>query len=122
MTSVSALMSPIVSKPARRGGQARLSEGDYTDDRGCEVNPVVLGCLSCPLAVCKYDDPGWQKRDPKLVRRQEVEAVWEDRRTGLTLDEIVSRRGVSERTVCRWLTLPGAPKVNGRRGRKAVAA
>ena len=32
------------------------------DVEGCEVSPGPLGCLSCPLPVCRYDDPR-MKRD-----------------------------------------------------------
>ena len=105
MTSVSALMSPIVSKPARRSGQARLSEGDYTDDRGCEVNPVVLGCLSCPLPVCKYDLPLIERdrriRQGRLNRDRVVELA----RQGLSVAGIAAATGLNQRTVYRYLQL-----------------
>jgi len=32
-------------------------ETEFTDDKGCEVNPVYLGCLACPLsATIAYTD------------------------------------------------------------------
>ena len=44
-------------------------------DDGCEVNPVPGGCLSCPLSLCRYDDPGgfrnWQERE----RRAKLKAL-----------------------------------------------
>ena len=41
---------------------------DYTDT-GCDLAP---SCLECPLALCKYDDPNWGRRNRTTMRDQEI--------------------------------------------------
>ncbi len=68
-------------------------------DTGCDVSP---SCLRCPLARCKYDDPGWYHREQREQRDQEVVLV---RRTqGATIPQLAQRFGVSERTIHRILS------------------
>ena len=51
---------------------------------GCDVNPVPLGCLSCPLVACRYDVPlvsqaRARKRDQVIAMLEAGErpsAVW----------------------------------------------
>ena len=83
--------------------QAKLvrQQQDLYDGKGCEVNPVLLGCLSCPLEVCRYDDPaGYQ-----LAKRRERDLVMVDLMTekGLTAAETGRRFSVTVRTVFRVL-------------------
>ncbi len=67
----------------------------YRDD-GCEVSP---SCLTCPLVVCKYDDPGWLRRIGRLSRDLRVVEV--RRRDGLSVPELAARFGLSSRTIHR---------------------
>jgi AraC-like DNA-binding protein len=69
----------------------------YRDD-GCEVSP---SCLSCPLPRCKYDDPGWLQRLRREERDREV--IRTRRSEGLTVPQLASRFGVSQRTIFRIL-------------------
>ena len=67
----------------------------YRDD-GCEVS---VSCLRCPLPQCKYDDPGWLRREKRRERDQEV--VTTLREQGLSVAEAADRFSLSERTVFR---------------------
>ena len=67
----------------------------YRDD-GCEVSP---SCLRCPLPVCKYDDPGRERREERNRRDEEILGARERERLSAT--ELARRFGVSERTVFR---------------------
>ena len=67
----------------------------YRDD-GCEVSP---SCLTCPLVVCKFDDPGWLRRIGRLSRDMRVVDV--RRREGLSVSELAARFGLSSRTIHR---------------------
>lgn len=99
--------------PVRRDA---LPEGvDYADTStyglGCEANPVVLGCLTCPLAVCKYDgDLGRIEAAQEVftLRQQEIsrrnrQRVLEVARDELSVREIAERSGVAIRTTYRIL-------------------
>lgn len=66
---------------------------------GCDVNPVKLGCLSCPLPVCKYDRPtNWQ-----MVRRgnETRDKVLRLAERYPSKQELAKAAGVSMRTVHR---------------------
>lgn len=67
----------------------------YRDD-GCEVSP---SCLRCPLPVCKYDDPGRERREARDRRDSEIREAHEQERLSPT--ELARRFGVSPRTVFR---------------------
>ncbi len=69
---------------------------NYSDD-GCELS---TSCLSCPLPMCKYDDPGWLNRASK---RERSEKICRLRADGVPAHEIAKRIGVSSRTVHRTL-------------------
>ncbi len=73
----------------------------YRDD-GCDVS---MTCLECPLAVCKYDDPGWVQRQDRRTRDSEILNM---RARGMTVPEIAVRFRISSRTVHRVLER-GAP-------------
>lgn len=69
---------------------------------GCEVNPVPLGCLSCPLPTCKYDLPNPEERKrserAKLNRDRALELLG----SGLTVAEIARELGLSTRVIFRY--------------------
>lgn len=67
---------------------------DYTDT-GCELAP---SCLECPLALCKYDDPSWDRRSRTVMRDQEIVRL---RRKGLRVADIAKVVKTSDRTVYR---------------------
>ena len=79
-----------------------LPERTRYTDTGCEVAPR---CLACPLPVCKYDDPGWLRRENRHDRDIEI---LQQRDEGLPVPDIARRFGVSARTVHRVLQR-GAP-------------
>ena len=66
----------------------------YSDD-GCEVSP---SCLTCPLPMCKYDDPGWLRRSDRRSRDREIFML---RQQGVPVRELSARFAVSTRTVHR---------------------
>lgn len=78
---------------------------DYTDT-GCDLAP---SCLECPLALCKYDDPNWGRRNRTAMRDQEIVRL---RGQGLKVSQIAKIVKTSERTVYRvalreGIQLPG---------------
>ncbi len=68
----------------------------YRDD-GCEVNP---SCLTCPLARCRYDEPGGARA---LFQTPRDEAVRRRREEGLAIDALAQEFGLSRRSVFRIL-------------------
>lgn len=76
----------------------RLPENMRYADDGCEV---ARSCFTCPLPMCKYDDPGWLQREHRRTRDT---AVLRARRTDrLSVAEVARRFGISTRTVHRIL-------------------
>ncbi len=75
----------------------------YRDD-GCDVSAT---CLTCPLQMCKYDDPGWLQRENRKDRDAEVMRL---RQSGVPVAAIASQFGVSTRTVHRVLQRGGLPQ------------
>jgi hypothetical protein len=73
----------------------------YLDD-GCEASE---SCLSCPLAMCKYDDPGWLRREDRGRRDDEIFRL---RKAGLPVPELARQFGVSTRTVHRIIQRGGS--------------
>ena len=73
----------------------------YSDD-GCEES---RSCLTCPLAMCKYDDPGWLKREDRKHRDDEIFRL---RKEGVPVPELARQFRVSTRTVHRVVQRGGA--------------
>ena len=73
----------------------------YSDD-GCEVS---ASCLECPLAMCKYDDPGWLRR---ADRRQRDDEIFRLRKQGVPVPELARQFRVSSRTVHRIVQRGGS--------------
>jgi len=86
--------------------ERRYRRGPYAD-RGCSEQGILIStsCLACPLSVCKHDD-------------HEAVVKWLQGRRALTTEskefyngntqrvkEVAVERGVSERTVWRWIAL-----------------
>ena len=76
----------------RRSG---LPEYASYRDTGCEL---AAACLECPLAMCKYDDPHWGKRNLKARRNEEIVNM---RAGGMSVAQIAATMNTSERTVYR---------------------
>ncbi len=74
------------------------SEYDHYGDKGCEESPT---CLTCPLPICKYDDPAAHKRRNRI--RKIDGPVMEALKSGLTIDEVAIKCSVDVRTVFRVL-------------------
>ena len=70
---------------------------DYRDE-GCEVAPE---CLACPLPRCRYDDPGWLRREAKEKRNRDLLAARRDE--GLGVGALADRFGLSRSMVHRIL-------------------
>ena len=72
-----------------------LPENFRYRDTGCELAPA---CLYCPLAVCKYDDSTWGKRNSKVRRDLDIVRL---RSNGMNVAQIATEVNTSERTVYR---------------------
>lgn len=73
----------------------------YSDD-GCEASQ---SCLTCPLAICKYDDPGWTRRQDRGHRDDEIFRL---RKSGISVPELARQFKVSTRTVHRIVQRGGS--------------
>ena len=73
----------------------------YADD-GCEV---ATSCLECPLSMCKYDDPGWLRRED---RRRRDDEIFRLRKLGISVPELARQFKVSSRTVHRIVQRGGS--------------
>jgi hypothetical protein len=92
-----------LSRPLPAVRSDTLPENMSFRDDGCDVSQ---SCLSCPLSVCKYDDPGWAVRESRRSRDSEILRL---RVEGVPVSELAARFSVSTRTVHRVLqrgTLP----------------
>jgi hypothetical protein len=83
--------------PQRSPRRDALPEHTSYADTGCDLHPA---CLSCPLARCRYDEPGGAR---KLLSDERDRSIIELRREGRPISAIASRFGVSRRTVFRVL-------------------
>ena len=82
-----------------------LPENTRYKDDGCDAS---TSCLHCPLALCKYDDPGWLQRESRRTRDDEIFRLREER---VPVAEISQRFGISTRTVHRIVQRGGAAPV-----------
>jgi len=82
-----------------------LPENTRYKDDGCDVS---LSCLSCPLSLCKYDDPGWLQRESRRTRDGEI---FQLREAKIPVAEIAKRFAISTRTVHRIVQRGGAAPV-----------
>ena len=85
-----------------------LPEAHQYRDDGCDLAPA---CLRCPLPRCKYDDPGWRRREVRDDRDRQILLVM--RRESLTVPQLSSRFGVSQRTVFRALQAAREARAGG---------
>jgi len=104
MVSVSTRMRPIVAKPRRKGTlPERVDYSGTAYGYGCEINPVRLGCLTCPLAVCKYDIPLEQRNRQIRRSRDRRQRILDLAGRGFSTQLIAQTLQVSARTVHRHL-------------------
>lgn len=82
-----------------------LPENTRYKDDGCEA---AASCLDCPLALCKYDDPGWLQRESRRTRDDEIFRLREEH---VSVAKISERFGISTRTVHRIVQRGGASPV-----------
>ena len=82
-----------------------LPENTRYKDDGCEA---AASCLDCPLALCKYDDPGWLQRESRRTRDDEIFRLREEH---ASVAKISERFGISTRTVHRIVQRGGAAPV-----------
>lgn len=73
---------------------------EHTDyrDTGCEIS---ASCLECPLARCKYDEPGGARALTMAARDREIALL--RRKYQAPIDLLSSTYGVSRRTIFRVL-------------------
>ena len=71
---------------------------EFYPDEGCEVSP---SCLTCPLSICKHDDPVGYRT---FKQHQQWEAlITEMEELGLSVQEAADRWGIVPRTVWRMM-------------------
>lgn len=84
--------------PASGTDRGTLPEYTQYRDEGCDISPT---CLRCPLPQCRYDDPGWLRRETKSRRDREVLLIHQAEGLGPT--DLARRFGLSRRTIHRIL-------------------
>lgn len=86
-----------------------LPEGtDYTlgeNGLGCEVNPVPMGCLECPLLICKFEEGRAAFVQKDEARKRMIIAYGRYKTLHHSVEYIATDMGVSTRTVQRWFQL-----------------
>jgi len=95
--------APVTLAPVRSD---TLPENTRYKDDGCDISST---CLSCPLPLCKYDDPGWLQRESRRTRDDEI---FQLRQRKIPVVEISQRFGISTRTVHRIVQRGGATPVS----------
>ncbi len=83
---------------SRTRDRETLPEHTQYQDEGCDISP---SCLRCPLPQCRYDDPGWLRRETKSRRDREVLQLHEAEGLGPT--DLARRFDLSRRTIHRIL-------------------
>ncbi|MEX2245735.1 MAG: hypothetical protein WEC75_03520 [Dehalococcoidia bacterium] len=78
--------------------QDALPEHMAYRDTGCELSP---SCLRCPLARCKYDEPGGARRMRTERRDREIARL--RRRHRVPVDMLAQTYGITRRSVFRIL-------------------
>ena len=68
-------------------------------DEGCNW---FSSCLGCPLARCRYDDPGWVQEEAR--QRRDKEVLRTRRAEGKSIVELARAFAISTRTVHRILS------------------
>ncbi len=102
------LIQELRLRRARREPRPRmrfdaLPENTRYRDDGCDIG---ASCLDCPLPRCRYEEPGGlrgvlnQHRDNQMIQL---------RLTGMSVEELASRFGVSRRTVFRIIGAKARP-------------
>ena len=88
----------MVEIDPRQPRRDALPEHTNYHDTGCDLH---ASCLSCPLARCRYDEPGGARR--LLSGDRDSKVLDLQRQGGTTIDCIARDVGVSRRTVFRIL-------------------
>lgn len=91
------LTAPVAIDLEKRARRDALPEHTHYADTGCEVHP---SCLTCPLARCRYDEPGGARQ---ILNYDRDRSIVDLQRRGLPINTIAARAGVSRRTVFRVL-------------------
>ncbi len=105
--------STVIEFEQRHGSNRKVRADalpEYLDyrDTGCDLSPT---CLRCPLARCRYDEPGGARR---LLQISRDEAVCRRRDEGAGIDGLAAEFDLSRRSVFRILAAgrasDGAPE------------
>jgi len=99
MATIASILSTVMDIPitVRVRADALPEYTRYRDD-GCDVHPH---CLTCPLARCRYDEPGGLRA---LVNAKRDREIVEMRLSGTGVGELAGRFGLSRRSVFRILS------------------
>ena len=108
MATIASILSRVMDIPitVRVRADALPEFTRYRDD-GCDIHP---NCLTCPLARCRYDEPGGLRA---LVNAHRDREIVEMRLSGAGVGELAGRFGLSRRSVFRILSGPAYRRANG---------
>ena len=68
------------------------------DNLGCAVNPIHLGCLTCPLPRCVYEN-GELKRRQRLETEVQNNIIFALKKSGKSAKEIAHKFSMSTRAI-----------------------
>jgi hypothetical protein len=91
---VDQFMMPVRPPKPRTRHESLPEYTRYRDD-GCDISE---SCLTCPLPRCRYEEPGGLRA---LLNETRDRQIIQMRLTGVPVEELAGRFGISRRTVFR---------------------
>ena len=106
----------ILNETLKQVRSDTLPENTRYKDVGCDLSP---SCLKCHLPLCKYDDPGWVKREKRISRDKKI---YDLKMEGILLEDLSKQFKVSSRTIHRIIKRKSSATGKSENGEKPILA
>ena len=106
----------ILNETLKQVRSDTLPENTRYKDVGCDLSP---SCLKCHLPLCKYDDPGWVKREKRISRDKKI---YDLKMEGILLEDLSEQFKVSSRTIHRIIKRKSSATGKFENGEKPILA
>ena len=106
----------ILNETLKQVRSDTLPENTRYKDVGCDLSP---SCLKCHLPLCKYDDPGWVKREKRISRDKKI---YDLKMEGILLEDLSKQFKVSSRTIHRIIKRKSSATGKFENGEKPILA
>ena len=106
----------ILNETLKQVRSDTLPENTRYKDVGCDLSP---SCLKCHLPLCKYDDPGWVKREKRISRDKKI---YDLKMEGILLEDLSKQFKVSSRTIHRIIKRKSSATCKFENGEKPILA